>query len=463
MRKANSTPNQYLGKRSELDQVERPLGFQNSISLGAVPSEAYLPLQNCCKGSTKLIESKLRKPQVPKIRQKPHPEVKIEEPMSPRKSSLSTDDDSNRDLGNFSAAQSKKRMNWSPLNVYFFIFMVYNYRHVSKKDPAVPSGKRKSRQNSAFYNELLVYLERKTLEIRMRFDPLFGQREEREVIQYNEADQCWKLYDQLGDQVTDEDLLSDILKKKKEVLYTRFDKREEEIDEFAIRAQAAQSTGELSFMEPTQVSSVPPAVEERLRVFLEKEFGSKFSKHKDMLDTSSVWDPNYDMRSRTDLAVRITERVYDFLQKMTPPFPTSQQKQEPQPGTRGKSQAKRSSTCGSGLVAQGTATQPSLFLKAGHESNPTKALELKKSCSAILDQHQMEMGELQHLTNTVIQNFDCLDNQSDVNMLHLISQASEHVLRMCQDELILANFFVMFVRQRKIRNNNFINPDLLYM
>ena len=475
MRKANHISNEYLGKRSETDQAERPLGFQNSISFGAIPSEAYFPVQHCCNGSTKLIESKIGKPQVLQIQQQAGTEIKTEEPMSPRKSSLSTDDnsnrdldsnqdlDSNRDLGDFSAAQDKKRVNWSALNVYFFIFVVYNYRHLSKKEPAVPFGKRKSRQDSAFYNELLVYLERKTLEIRLCFDPLFGQREEREGLHYDEDGKRWELYDELGAFVDDPTRLCEILKKKKEVLYTRFDKREEESYEFAKRAQAAKSRGQLSFDEPDHVSSVPQGVEEMLRVFLEKEFGSKFSKHKHMLDTSSIWDPNYDMRSRTYLATKITEKVYDFLQKITPPFPPTEEKHEPKSGTRKKSQIKRSPTQSFGMEAESMSTPPSLFLKVAEESNPIKVEEFEKSCSAILEQHQMEMGELQRLTNTVIQNFGSLDNQSNIIVLHLISQASEHVLRMCQDELILANFFVMFVRLRRIRNNKFTNPDLLYM
>ena len=186
-------------------------------------------------------------------------------------------------------------------------------------------------------------------------------------------------------------------------------------------------------------------------------------KRKDKSGRKFGVNPNYDSEGQAYSASKITEKVYDFLQKITPPFPPTEEKHEPKSGTRKKSQIKRSPTQSFGMEAESMSTPPSLFLKVAEESNPIKVEEFEKSCSAILEQHQMEMGELQRLTNTVIQNFGSLDNQSNIIVLHLISQASEHVLRMCQDELILANFFVMFVRLRRIRNNKFTNPDLLYM
>lgn len=456
MKKVNRNSNHFLGKRSDSDQVDSHYGFQNSITLGANLSQVDLPFQVIRKSQKNTIRSELSNKRKHQLRPQLGQHIKYEDHFYQHQSSTSTDCDSGEDLNvaensntadDCNPAKDKKRVNWSALNIYFFIFVVYNYKHLSKKTPSVPSGKRKSRQEPEFYNELLIYLERKTAEIRRSSDPLFGLREEHDPLQYNEVHKCWEFCDGTGNLIFDSDGLVEALKKKKEILYTRFDKREEESYEFAKRAEAAQLSGELSFLEPAQVSSVPPATEERLRQFLEQQFGSKFSKHKPMLDTTPIFSPDYDLVSQLGLATKVTFEVHHFLSAFK------------------DSQLPTEATADWPLKTPGSCSDPpSLHHKImiGDTCKCPLVQDIKRDCSLIMAQHQMEMGELKRLISNVITNYGLLDNHSDSNMLTSIREASEHTIRMCQDELILANYFVMFVKQRIIRNNRYINPELLY-
>src|SRR3990167_682664 len=475
-RQARSTS--FLDKRSDSDPWLDQDRFQISISLGAPEANLQFIRSELTKRPAKIEDLVIKQQEIFKVSRPELIRPKLE-PSTPRKcSSLSTNDgDSYHDSSELlpepelkedvdtesQKVTDKKRVNWSALNMYFFIFVVYNYKHVSKKEssPKSKSQKRKHRQDFKFYDELLVYMELKSSEIRELYDPWFDCREGKDEASLNPHNLKWELRNPTHDQTTDDLELQNFIKKKKEVLYTRFDKREDECLILAEQAATARELGYLSFEDPDVVQCVPPEVEDVLQRFLEHECGSRFKRHLPMLDARSIWDPEYDLRSKLSQASNILIKTYQESMKVEQLLQDLESAGFRPNGSRGLFHLKPAS---SARQQDGL-----LVVKVEDTSNPTptpaasneKVRCFIEDCNKIMNCSSMEMSKLEYLRKKVVDGFYALDSRQDqVDVLDSFQRFSERSIFLCQNELTLANFFVMFVRMGEITNNKHINPVL---
>jgi hypothetical protein len=463
-----NTPNsceQYLGKRSVLDRLLEHPGFQNSISLEVKLPNAHADDADDSLSPTKYRNVIRKKQEIFNVRREA-PNVKTEESETPRKSSLSTDDDSTPEP-TLAKNLGKKRANWAAMNMYFHIFVAYNFNHVSitqeleshKGKPRSRKSRardreiqRKDRQCPEFYNKLMLYVEKKKQQIRNNYDPLFESREiNADQIYFDEAKESWRLRNPTGFPELDGEALDESIRTKRSTLYTRFDKREGNTPLFARSAQAARNQGLISFSESAGVEVVPEEDEEILRSYLQQKFGKQFNKHMPMLKTEKVRDPNYNMRESLELSGQYLAELY-LLQTEQKAFIEQHLKNEKQPGVADHSTHR-----------QTTVKIAALELDALTISNPQAFQDIqafKQCCSQIIGVEELAITDIRVLKDRLVKTFNQLDKTIKLSFMEDLLEAIERLILTCRFELCIANIFVLLVRKGDITGNKYINPNL---
>src|SRR3990167_237684 len=172
-------------------------------------------------------------------------------------------------------------------------------------------------------------------------------------------------------------------------------------------------------------------------------------------------DPDYDWRGKLKLASNILIKTYQESMKVEQLLQDLESAGFRPNGSRGLFHLKPAS---SARQQDGL-----LVVKVEDTSNPTptpaasneKVRCFIEDCNKIMNCSSMEMSKLEYLRKKVVDGFYALDSRQDqVDVLDSFQRFSERSIFLCQNELTLANFFVMFVRMGEITNNKHINPVL---